>query len=130
MNPSIASKSRALLCGALFMATIAPAYSAGQQPGQQTPPALADTVPMAAPTMSSSSSVAAAEVRPAAPAITRIVLTAEELPVAGRAPSAYAVQPRVAPLRQLERDAITLRAARAALLQNDANHRQQLAALR
>jgi hypothetical protein len=34
-------------------------------------------------------------------------------------------------VRQLERDAITLRAARAAMLQNDASHQQQrLAALR
>ena len=32
MNPSISSKSRALLCGAQFMATIAPAYAAAQPP--------------------------------------------------------------------------------------------------
>ncbi|WP_157201070.1 hypothetical protein [Massilia sp. Root351] len=122
MNPSISSKCRALLSSALFMASIAPACAAGQQ-DQQTPPALADTVPLAAP-------APAAAVRPAAPAITRIVLAAEELPVPGRAQPAYALQPRAAPVRQLERDAITLRAARAALLQNDASHRQQLAALR
>lgn len=126
MNPSIASKSRALLCGALFMATIVPAYAAGQQQADQAAPALADSVPLAAPAVTP----AAAAPRAVAPAITRIVLAAEELPLASRTQSAYAVRAQ-APVRQLERDAITLRAARATMLQNDASHQQQrLAALR
>ncbi|KQX01739.1 hypothetical protein ASC94_03810 [Massilia sp. Root418] len=127
MNPSIPSPIRALLSAALIMA-IAPAMPAGAA-GQQDSASLADTVPMAV-------NVPAAEPRPAQPvrAITRIVLTADELPSAVRAQSAYAAQPaglQRAPVRQLERDAITLRAARAAMLQNDASHQQQrLAALR
>lgn len=142
MNLFISSRSRTLLCGALFMASIAPAYAAGQQlgeqpgeqPVEQALPALADTVPLAppAPETATAPAPAAAPVapRPTTPAITRIVLTVDELPAADRPPSAYAFRPRVPPVRQLEGDVITLRAARAAMLRNDANHRQQLAALR
>lgn len=123
MYPSIASLKRAVLRAALLAATASPAYAAGQQAGQQDVPALADSVPLAP--------VATAEAGTPQPrAITRIVLTAEELPVAGRMTPAFNPRPR-APERQLERDAITLRAARAAMLQNDASHQQQrLAALR
>jgi hypothetical protein len=121
MNPSIASLSRALLRSALVVATIGPAYAAGQQ--EAAP--LADTVPMAV-------AAPAAETRAPQPrpAITRIVLSAQELPAAAPARPAYPAQAR-APERQLERDAITLRAARTAMLQNDASHQQQrLASLR
>lgn len=62
------------------------------------------------------------------PGITRIRLTADELPVQARPQLAYAAQVR-APQRQMERDAITLRAAHAAMLQNEASHQQQRLAL-
>jgi hypothetical protein len=119
MNPSIASLRRALLRSALFVAVMDPAYAAGQQEAA----ALADTVPMAV-------AAPAAETRAPQPrpAITRIVLGAQELPAAAPARPAYPAQVR-APERQLERDAITLRAARTAMLQNDASHLQQRLAL-
>jgi len=65
--------------------------------------------------------------------ITRISLAAGELPVAASPQPAYAAQLRAQRQteRQMERDAITLRAARVAMQLNDASHQQQkLASLR
>lgn len=120
MNPSTASLY--LLRGLLFAASIGPAHAAGQEQGTV---AYADSV----------YAPQAANVEPApAPApqraITRITLTASEMPAAARQRDLPSYQPPPVS-RQLDRDVRTLKAAHAALLQQDASHMQQrMAALR
>lgn len=121
MNPSTASLC--LLRALLFVASIGPAHAAGQEQGTV---AYADSVAVRP----------AANVEPvaAAPApqraITRITLSASEMPAASRQRDLPNFQaPPVS--RQLDRDVHTVKAARAAMLQQDANHMQQrMAALR
>ncbi|WP_228893048.1 hypothetical protein [Pseudoduganella aquatica] len=113
MYSSIARHS--LLClvrAAAFAATLGAAH-AQEQPAE----------PAALP---GAEAVVQPQVRPHG--ITRISLAPGELPVA-RPQQAYAAQQR-APQRQMERDAITLRAARVAMQLNDASHHQQKLASR
>lgn len=127
MNPSTISLY--LLRAVIFVASIGPAHAMEQDQEQGTV-AFADSVQT-----QEAINVAPAPVAPeAAPQrtstpITRITLTATDMPAATKQRDLPTYQaPQVA--RVLSQDVNTLKAARAALLLQDASHSQRLASLR
>ncbi|CAN7373281.1 hypothetical protein LJR289_002169 [Pseudoduganella sp. LjRoot289] len=130
MNPSTASLY--LLRALLFVASIGPAHAAGQEQGTV---AYADAVAASqALNVEPADAAVATDTKAAAVAppraITRITLSASDMPAASRQRDLPNFQAPPAG-HQLERDVRTLKAARAAMLQQDANHLQQrMAALR
>lgn len=136
-----------LFRAAMFVATIGPAYAAGQE---QTAPMdnsaaaapsdmaayIRDNVPAAIPVSLSAepgaitAPAAAPAAAPVARPATRIRLTAGDLPAVAAPRQAVAFN-AAAPVHQLARDVQTLKAARAALQLNDAlSHQQRLVSLR
>jgi hypothetical protein len=121
MNPSTILLY--LLRAMIFVASIGPAHAIGQEQGTV---AYADSV------QTQQTANAAPVVREAAPqrAITRIALTAIDMPAATKQRDLPTYQTPHAVAHQLARDVSTLKAARAALQLQDASHSQRLASLR